>query len=126
MITQTSHQYLIDLFHSDVSLKNIERQCGIDQRFVRKLWKHIFGVAAVEERGRKLRRTEAIRANTINDARIDQVCGLVAQNGNVTKAAAEVGVSPSWVRHVIAQKPDLRKSISERAKMVRSLAMRQL
>ncbi len=99
---------------------------NLDQRVVRRIWRQTFGDAAVKKRGCNQRTAAAVATNTIDDDKISQARLMVSQGIGVMEISSNMGVSPSWIRNVVSQEPDLYRAMLAKTSDIRRTVLQKL
>ena len=107
-------EIIIDLYNSTTPLKTLEKQLGIDQRKIRKIWRNYFGTSK-----RKISTSKKISC-------IDKIFSMIGNGSSVDDIAIYLNISKSVIFKYVRTSSKLKDMMKIRTRNKRVESMKQL
>jgi len=103
----------IELFYSNMSLKDMENTYGVDQRKIRGIWRQKFGNEMVKNRGKSITSNKVKNSKELNNDIINNIYFL-SEKHSTKEVAKKLNISKSVVNKYLSKNKKVLYKIKER------------
>lgn len=117
---------IVNLFYGDISISDLEKQLGIDQRKIRKVWREHFSDEVIGERVKRIKAQYIRNKRGLDSKVIEQIYELTIQGKVTSEIARHLKISVGVVQKYLGERSDIKRVSLKNTKNERSRYLKEM